>query len=153
MMEPQRFRCVPAARPNGGIRVELPFDPAVAWEDREAYHVVGTIGGNRFRGPLQPGSPWAIELGPTWCEDPASVAPGAEVLVEVELEGPQTTTMGADVADAFRTEPEAARFFDSMPTFYRNNIARSIAGAKRPETRAKRISDAVTRAKARQREA
>ncbi len=79
--------------------------------------------------------------------------PGDEVLVEIALEGPQSTTLGDDVAEAFRAEPEAARFFDSMPTFYRNNVARSIAGAKRPETRAKRISEAVARAKARQREA
>ncbi len=138
-------------RPNGGIRVELPFDPAVAWEDRDAYHVVGTIGGNRFRGELKPGSPWAIELGPTWCEEPG-FGPGDEVPVEIALEGPQTSNMGADVADAFRDEPEAARFFDSMPTFYRNNVARSIAAAKRPETRARRIGDAVALAKARQRE-
>jgi hypothetical protein len=54
------------------------------------------------------------------------------------------------VAQAFRAEPEAARFFDSMPTFSRNNVSRSITGAKRAETRAKRISEAVDRAKARQ---
>ena len=151
-MEPLRFRSAPSARPNGGIRVEIPFDPAVAWEERDAYHVVGTIGGNRFRGPLKPGSPWAVELGPTWCEDPG-LEPGNEVLVEIALEGPQSTTMGPDVAEAFRAEPEAARFFDSMPTFYRNNVARAIDGAKRPETRAKRIAEAVARAKAGQREA
>jgi Bacteriocin-protection, YdeI or OmpD-Associated/Domain of unknown function (DUF1905) len=151
-MDPQHFRSTPSARPNGGIRVDLPFDPAVAWEDRDAYHVVGTIGGNRFRGQLKPGSPWAVELGPTWCTDPGFV-PGDEVLVEIALEGPQSTTMGPDVAEAFRAEPEAARFFDSMPTFYRNIVARAIAAAKRPETRARRISEALARAKAGQREA
>ena len=55
--------------------------------------------------------------------------------------------MGADVTEAFHADPGAARFFDSMPTFYRNNVARAIAGAKRPETRAKRITEAVARAK------
>jgi hypothetical protein len=151
-MKPQRFRGTPATRPKGGIRVDLPFDPALAWEDRDEYHVVGTIGGNRFRGPLKPGSPWTVELGPTWWDEPGFES-GDEVLVEIALEGPQSTTMGEDVAQAFQAEPEAARFFDSMPTFYRNNVARSIAGAKRPETRAKRISEAVARAKAGQREA
>ena len=150
-MEPRRFRSTTSSRPNGGIRVDLPFDPAVVWEDRNAYHVVGTIGGNRFRGQLKPGLPWAVELGPTWCEDPG-FEPGDDVSVEIALEGPQSTNMGADVAEAFGAEPEAARFFDSMPTFYRNNVARSIADAKRPETRAKRISEAVARAKAGQRE-
>ncbi len=151
-MEPQRFRSTPALRTNGGIRIDLPFDPAVAWEDRDAYHVVGTIGGNQFRGQLKPGSPWSVELGPTWCAAPG-FGPDDEVLVEIALEGPQSMTMGQDVAEAFRSEPEAARFFDSMPTFHRNNVARAIAAAKRPETRAKRISEAVARAKAGQREA
>ena len=44
---------------------------------------------------------------------------------------------------AFAAEPAAARFFDSLPSFYRNNYARWIEGAKRPETRAKRISELV----------
>ena len=151
-MEPQRFRGTPSARPNGGIRVDLPFDPTVAWAERDAYHVVGTIGGNRFRGQLKAGPPWAVELGPTWCRAPG-FGPGDEVLVEIALEGPQSTTLGGDVAQAFQDEPAAARFFDSMPTFYRNNVARSIAAAKRPETRTKRISEVVARAKAGLREA
>ena len=112
----------------------------------------GTIGGTPVSGTAAVRIAWAIELGPSWCDDPG-FGPGVEVVVEIALEGPQSTTLGPDVAEAFRAEPEAARFFDSMPTFYRNNIARSIAGAKRPETRAKRISDAVARAKAGQREA
>ncbi len=78
--------------------------------------------------------------------------PGDEVEVVIVLEGPQSMTMGADVAAAFRAEPEAARFFDSMPSFYRKNVARSIDAAKRPATRAKRISDAVALAKDRRRE-
>lgn len=150
-MEPQRFRGVPAARPNGGIRVELPFDPSVAWDARDEYHVSGTIGRHPFRGSLKRGSPWAVELGPSWCRAPG-FGPGDEVEVVIALEGPQTTTMGADVAEAFRLEPEAARFFDSMPSFYRKNVARSIDGAKRPDTRARRISEAVAQAKDRRRE-
>ena len=51
--------------------------------------------------------------------------------------------MGADVAAAFAADPPAARFFDSLPSFYRNNHARWIESAKRPETRAKRIAEVV----------
>ena len=151
MKEPKRFRSVLAARPNGGIKVDLPFDPSDAWDDRDTYHVSGTIGGQRFRGPLKRGSPWVLELGPAWCRDPRFKS-GETFEVEIELEGPQSSTIGADVAQAFRDEPEAARFFDSMPTFYRNNVARSIEDAKRADTRARRISEAVARAKARRRD-
>jgi len=39
-----------------------------------------------------------------------------------------------------------------MPSFYRNNQARWIASAKRPETRARRIAEVVDLAKRGQRE-
>jgi hypothetical protein len=150
-MDVQRFRTVPQERPNGGIRVALTFDPTATWGARDAFHVHGKIHGHPFRGALKAGDRWVLELGPSWCRFPG-FAQGEEVIVEMALEGPQTTTMGADVAEAFQMEPEAARFFDSMPTFYRKNVARAIAAAKLPETRAKRISDAVSRAKRRQRD-
>ena len=60
--------------------------------------------------------------------------------------------MGADVAAAFAAEPAAARFYDSLPSFYRNNYARWIEGAKRPETRAKRIAELVELARQGKRE-
>ena len=49
----------------------------------------------------------------------------------------------SDVAAAFRVEPEAARFFDSMPSFYRNNAARALNAAKRPETRERRLRESL----------
>ncbi len=145
-MKTEQFRATAETRPNGGLRIDVPFDPAHTWEARDAYHVAGTVGGQRFRGRLTQGSPWLLELGPAWCRNPG-FAPGDEIDVHLFLEGPQSTTMGDDVALAFAAEPEAKRFFDSMPTFYRNNVARSIAQAKRPDTRSRRIAQAVARAK------
>ena len=48
----ERFRVVVVARPNGGITVGIPFDPAGAWGELDAYHVNGTVGGQPFRGAL-----------------------------------------------------------------------------------------------------
>ena len=48
--------------------------------------------------------------------------------------------------------PRPPEFFNSMPSFYRNNVARGIEGAKRPETRARRIAEAVDLAKQGKRE-
>jgi hypothetical protein len=39
-----------------------------------------------------------------------------------------------------------------MPSFYRNNAARALNAAKRPTTRAKRISEIIDLAKRRERE-
>jgi uncharacterized protein YdeI (YjbR/CyaY-like superfamily) len=51
--------------------------------------------------------------------------------------------MAPDIAAALHAEPAGRRFFESLPTFYRKNFVRWIDGAKRPETRAKRIAETV----------
>ena len=148
----ERFRTVVAARPRGGITVGIPFDPSGVWGELDAYHVDGTVGGQRFRGVLTPGDgAWSLRLGPSWCRRPG-FGPGDEVEVVMAPEGPRTSTMGEDVGAAFAAEPAAARFFDSMPSFYRNNLARWIEGAKRPETRARRVAETVDLARQGKRE-
>ena len=139
----RRFRVTAEGRPRGGFSVAVPFDPALAWGERDQYHVHGTVGGQPFRGPLaMVDGAWSLELGPAWCRAPGFTS-GDEVEVVMGPEGSQSTTMGADVAAAFASEPAAARFFDSLPSFYRKNYARWLESAKRPETRAKRITENV----------
>ncbi len=48
-----------------------------------------------------------------------------------------------DLRAALRARPAAERFFDAAAPSYRRNVLRWIAGAKRPETRAKRIATTV----------
>jgi hypothetical protein len=139
-------------RPPGGIALEVPFDPAAAWGELDAYHVHGTLGRQPYRGALtEDGGRWRLELGPSWCQAPG-FGPGDEVELTMAPEGPRSTSLGDDVAAAFEIEPEAARFFDSMPSFYRKNAARRLEAAKRPETRARRIEEIVETARRRQRE-
>jgi Bacteriocin-protection, YdeI or OmpD-Associated/Domain of unknown function (DUF1905) len=138
-----RFRVVAMGRPGGGHTIAIPFDPGVAWGERDRYHVHGTVGGHQFRGSLVTvEGAWSLQLGPAWWRTPG-FRPGHEVEIVMAPEGPLSTTLGADVAEAFTAEPVAARFFDSLPSFYRNNYARWIEGAKRPETRASRIAEMV----------
>jgi hypothetical protein len=140
------------SRPRGGISIAIPFDPSQAWGERDRYHVHGTVGGQPFRGPLTSSARvWSVQLGPAWCRAPG-FGDGDEVEIVLAPEGSSSTTLGADVAAAFAAEPTAARFFDSLPSFYRNNDARWIEGAKRPETRAKRIAGLVDLAKRGKRE-
>jgi hypothetical protein len=137
------FRTTARGRPRGGFSIAIPFDPTLIWGERDQYHVHGTVAGHQFRGPLaMVDGAWSLQLGPAWCR-----APGfrSDDVVEVVMgpEGSLSTTLGADVTAAFAAEPAAARFFDSLPSFYRNNYARWIERAKRPETRAKRIAETV----------
>ena len=148
----RRGAVVIEGRPRGGISVTLPFDPVDAWGDREAYYVYGTLGGEFYRGRLdEEAGMWRLALGPSWCRAPG-FGPGDGVELVMAPEGPQSFSMGDDVASAFGEEPAAARFFDSMASFYRNNAARWLESAKRPETRERRITEIVDRAKRRERE-
>lgn len=148
----QRIPVLVESRARGGVSVRVGFDPSVVWPGRDEFHVVGTLGGHPFRGEVSSvDGEWRIQLGPAWCHAPG-FEPGDRVAVVVGLEVPQSTTMGPDVAAAFAAEPAAARFFDSLPTFYRKNQARRIEGAKRPQTRARAIAETVELAKRGQRE-
>ena len=137
------FTATAEKRARGGILIRLPFDPDEQWGTKAEHHIAGTVGGCRVRGAVrsQPGGA-VLELGPAWARDWPGEA-GIEVEVVLDPEGPQSSSMGADVAAAFAAEPAAREFFDALPTFYRNNFARAIDAAKRPETRARRIAQMI----------
>jgi hypothetical protein len=142
-IEDRRFSTVLEGRPRGGVTVRLPFDPDAAWGERPRHDVHGTIAGYRVRGPLaRRDEGWALELGPTWCRDPA-MRDGARVEVVLRPEPPQLATMAQDIADAIRAEPAARATFESIATHYRLNFVRWIEEAKRPDTRARRVAETV----------
>jgi len=146
------FTAVAESRPTGGIAIALPFDPAAAWGERGRYDVTGTVSGYKVRGKLVVRSGGhVLELGPAWCRD-ATIVAGTPVLVVLAPEGPQVSTLAADIAAALDAEPSARRFFESLATFYRKNFMRWIEDAKRPETRAKRIAEMVATLKSGKRE-
>ncbi|HEY1293170.1 MAG TPA: YdeI/OmpD-associated family protein [Chloroflexota bacterium] len=146
------FTTTADARPRGGLSIRLPVEPSMEWGDRERYDVSGTVNGCKVRGKLisRDGGHY-LELGPAWCRD-NTVSPGVQVAVRLEAEGPQVASMSPDLAAALDAAPDARRFFESLPTFYRKNFMRWIDAAKRPETRAKRIAEMVETLKAGKRE-
>ena len=135
-MDRKRFSTKLHARPAGGFRVELAFDPAAAWGIRDRYHVAGSIAGVPVRGELKTaGAVPALELGPAWGRD-ARLVDGLEVDVQLGLEGPH---MPDDLAAALDGDDEARAFFDDLPSFYRKNFVRTIESAKKPDTRGRRV--------------
>lgn len=148
----KEFTATAVGRPGGGIAIHLPFDPSAAWGERERYDVTGTINGHRVRGKLASrAGEHVLELGPAWCRD-GTIVDGEQVVVLLAPEGPQLGAMAEDIATALGALPAARRFFESLPTFYRKNFMRWIDGAKRPETRAKRIAETVATLKSGKRE-
>ena len=137
------FTATAEARPRGGIAIRLPLDPAEIWGARDRYYVTGTIERYNVRGVVasRDGEPY-LELGPAWCRDPR-VGPGAVLRVDLRPEGPQIWTLASDFAEALTAEPSALRFFESLATFYRKAWLRWVEGAKRPDARARRITETV----------
>jgi hypothetical protein len=135
------------------LLIALPFDPNGVWGEKERHHINGTVNGFAFRGQLSMEGPlYYLKLGPAWLRD-SGLSAGAPVEVSITPEGPQGDRLPADVRAALEADPGANTFFESLPTFYRNNFMRSIEGAKRPETRAARIAQMMELLKARKRQA
>jgi hypothetical protein len=148
----REFTAVVEGRKRGGISLRVPFDPAMVWGARERFDVTGTIGGHRVRGKLtQREGGYYLEMGPAWCRDEVLSA-GTEVQVALQPEGPQVALMDEDIAVALNAQPEARRFFEALPTFYRKNFMRWIQDAKQPQTRARRIAETVALLKDQKRE-
>jgi Bacteriocin-protection, YdeI or OmpD-Associated/Domain of unknown function (DUF1905) len=137
------FRAVVERRPQGGVALKVPFDPAAAWGERDRYDVTGSVEGQKVRGKLvsRDGAHY-LELGPAWCRNDV-LREGQIASVSLQPEGPQLVAMDDDIASALGTAPDALRFFESLPTFYRKNYMRWVLGAKRPETRARRVAEMV----------
>jgi antitoxin component of MazEF toxin-antitoxin module len=74
----------------------------------------------------------------------ANVNAGDEVEVDIELDGePRVVTLPDDLARALATDREALQRFEKLAFTHQNEFVRWIESAKRPETRERRISEAV----------
>lgn len=122
-------------------RVYLPFDPNAVWGSRARHDVTGSVNGAPYRGPVKLAEGRAfISLGEVFRQS-AGLAPGDSVAVVLALEGPQAGNMPDDLNAALAGAPQARAFFEALPTFYRKNYLRWVEGARRPETRGKRIQE------------
>ena len=69
---------------------------------------------------------------------------GDEVEAEIDLDAEaREVDLPADLAAALDAEPQVRAAFDALAPSRRKEVARSVAEAKRPETREKRIASAV----------
>jgi hypothetical protein len=76
----------------------------------------------------------------------AGVAAGDEVEVTLELDtAPRELAVPADLAAALHGAPEAKRFFEGLSYSRRQRYVLQVEGAKKAETRQRRIADTVTR--------
>ena len=145
----QRFKSTLSPRTGGGATLRLSFDPAAVWGDRSRYHITGTVGGVKVRGPLdRDRNGFVLRLGPAWLRD-CDIETGTEIEVVLSPEGPQQEALAEDITRALEAAPAARDFFASLPTFYRKGYLTWVDATKRsPDERARRISQLVELLKA-----
>jgi len=121
--------------------ISIPFSPREVWGAKPRYYVAGTINGISVRGTLgASGQNYFLRLGAAWIRG-TGIALGANVSVRLSLEGPQEDNIAPDILKTLLDNKKAKIFFDGLPTFYRKNFIRWIEGAKREETRVRRINE------------
>jgi hypothetical protein len=121
----------------------LPFDPNAVWGSRDRHHVAGSVNACDIRASIESaGGNFFFALGPSWRRQNELEA-GARVEVELYPEGPQADALAPDITNALAAEPEAKICFDSIATGYRKSLVGWIEGAKRAETRVKRIQEMI----------
>jgi uncharacterized protein YdeI (YjbR/CyaY-like superfamily) len=78
----------------------------------------------------------------------SGAAPGNRVKVTLAPADAQESALPADLESALAREPAARTFFDALSPFYRNAYVVHVTGAKREETRSRRVEEVVTLLKA-----
>ena len=138
-----RFRGTIEAARGGGAMIPLPFDAKEAFGKARA-PVRGTVAGEPFRSTV------AVYGGVSYLGVPkalraaAGADVGDEVDVEVELDDtPREVEVPAPLVEALAADEAAAAAFGRLSYTHRREYARWIDEAKRDETRARRVSQAV----------
>lgn len=126
--------------------IEVPPDVIDALGKGKKPPVVVTVNGYTYRNTVAVmGGRYMISLSAK-NREAAGVAAGQEVDVELELDtAPREVVVPEDFAAALAAEPKARAFFDGLSYSQRSWFVLGIEEAKKPETRANRITKAVER--------
>lgn len=123
--------------------IELPFDAKAAFGKVRA-PVKVTLNGYTFRTTIAAmGGPPCIGMRTSWREA-AGLEGGETVEVRVSLdEEPRVVTPPADLVKALKAAPPAWDRWRELSFTHQREHAEAVEGAKKPETRARRIANAV----------
>lgn len=146
----RRFLWTPGAQPGDAFAITMPFDPKAVFGKARA-PVIVTIGSHSYRSTIaHMGGPPFVPLRQSHREA-AGVVIGRPVEIELELdEAVRTVEVPGDLAAAIEVLPGGAAAWEALSVTTRREHAEAIKGAKKAETRQKRIEKAldVVRAKA-----
>jgi hypothetical protein len=126
---------------GGGAFVSLPAEVLARLGGGTRLRVRGTLNGVGFRSSTMPTGGGAACLGVHRAtREAAGAALGDTVVVEIEVDdAPREVELPAELAGALASEPSLRAAFEGLAPSRRRELASSVAGAKREDTRARRV--------------
>ena len=124
--------------------IEVPADVVETLGGGKRPPVTVTVAGHTYRTTVAPmGGRFMIPLSAE-NRSAAGLAAGDEVDVEIALDtAPREMKAPDDLAEALRASPEAETFFESLSFSHKRSYVDWIVGAKKDETRERRVAQAV----------
>lgn len=125
--------------------VQIPFDVVGTYGVRGQIKVKGTVNGVPIRASLMPnGDGTHYMVVKQSVRDEAGVTAGDTVLIAIEPDTDERTVdVPEDFQEALGADAEASAFFEKLSYSHRKEYVEWILSAKKEETRAKRIGQAV----------
>lgn len=138
----QRFVGVLEAARGGGAFVLLPEAVLRALGGGSRFRVLGAIDGVEFESSTMPAGSGQVCLGVHKAtRQAAAIDIGDDVILEIERDNrPHTLAIPPDLARALADDPAAQTAFDRLSFSHRREYAEWLTGAKRAETRNRRLS-------------
>jgi len=143
-------KLTPTPRGGGGCLVPVPRDVAAELGLKGMPKIQAVIAGQPYRGSLMP-------MGDgTWClgvlksiQEAAGVGFGDTVMVELTLDtAPRKVEPPPDLARAIARDKRMAAAWEALSFTNKKEMALSLVGAKKPETRERRLAAAIAKLRA-----
>ena len=135
----------PTPRGGGGTLVRIPNEVAAKLGLRGMPKIQALIAGTPYRGSLMPMGDGSYCLGVLKSiQEAAGVGQGDTISIELALDtAPRTVEPPADLAIALARDRNATAAWEALSYTNKKEIARSLEEAKRPETRERRLVQAL----------
>jgi hypothetical protein len=147
-----KFEGVLTATPRGGggTLVPVPKEVAAKLGLKGMPKIQAVIGGTPYRGSLMPMGDGTYCLGVLKSiQEAAGVGVGDRITILLELDTePRTVEPPADLASLLARDEKAAAAWEKLSFTNKNEIARSLVEAKKPETRERRLAAAIAKLRA-----
>jgi len=146
MADSIRFKTTLEPARGGGAVARIPEDQVAPLGGRKQMRVLGTANGVAFKSSTMPYR-GAFYLGVHKAtREAAGIGFGEPVEIELTRDtSPRVLALPQELEAAFEAEPALGERFASLSFSRRREMAEPIGEAKRPETRARRLEDALTR--------